>query len=79
MILHTHVIEEDDEKVGVYVIHASPDEARALAEALINAIDSNPESESFAITLGRVQDLDVPEEITTTAPSPSSGLILPGQ
>lgn len=71
MLLHTHTIEENGETFGVHVLHAAPSEARALADALVNALEENPDVESYAITLGRV------ESIEPVAQEPGNGLILP--
>jgi hypothetical protein len=73
MILHTHsdVEQEDGSVVDLHVAHATPYEAKMLADAIYAALESNPDAESYAITLGRVED------VTNHTDEPGSGLILP--
>lgn len=87
MILHTHHITEEgnDDLIEVYVVHASPVEAKFLVDALAAALENSPESESYAITLGRVADLE-PAPTPEAVEEPESpllqvrrnGLIVPG-
>lgn len=58
MLLHTHRIEDPDnegELMDVHALHISPAEAAAIVEVISNSILSNPESESYTLTLGRVE------------------------
>lgn len=83
MILHTHRTEDPDnpgEFISVLVIHASFHETKTLSNSLHLALENNPESEQFAITLGRADDI-IREESEPVAEAgiitPGSGLIIP--
>lgn len=63
MLLHKH--HADDTEGGqteVYVLHIAPQDALFLINAISGALANNPESESYSLTLGRVEDLDAEPE-----------------
>lgn len=65
MYLHTHKNNDTES----WVLHFSPKEAEAIVNAVVGALNDYPDSTSYELTLGTVEDLaDESEKVVIEVP-----------